>query len=181
MIKSVIDPANALQEKLFEIPSYVTAFEQKDPTVLTQWLQWIEALEALFKSYNFTQCAEIAGYRASIITTHYSAIEKRREKRKALHYAAVKSVQPVQQILSDKYHELHEKIEHVRTLIKQILIPAKDAGMITYDNKTDFTLFIETLLVQFKAHEQLRPSINNAMALLGKYDVIRIIAEEINL
>ncbi|MGH1383824.1 hypothetical protein [Kordia sp.] len=181
MKKSVIEPANVLQEKLFEIPAIVTSFGKQESNILKKWLHWLEELESIFEKYNFTQCAEIAGYRASLISSYSFPTEKRTQKRKQVNHAALVSVQPVQQILSDKSNELNEKINQVRTLIKQILIPAKDAGMINYDPKTDFTAFMESLLIQFKSHEQVRPSINSAIALIGKYDVIRILAEEIEL
>ena len=64
-------------------------------------------------------------------------------------------------------------------MIKQIMIPAKDAGMINYDKNNDFTAYLESLLAQFKSHEQLAPGINSAIASIGKYDVLKIIAEEI--
>lgn len=181
MKKSVIEPANVLQEKLFEIPSMVTSFGKQEGNVSEKWLDWLEELESIFKKYNFTQCAEVAGYRASIIVSCNIITEKRSQKRKQVRQAALVTIQPVQQILSDKSNELNDKINQVRTLVKQILIPAKDAGMINYNPEIDFTVFMESLLVQFKSHEQVRPSINSAIALIGKYDVIRILAEEIEL
>lgn len=181
MKKSVIEPANVLQKKLFEIPAIVTSFGNQESYILKKWLHWLEELESIFEKYNFTQCAEIAGYRASIISSYSLVTEKRTQKRKQINQSALSTIQPVQQILSDKSNELNEKINQVRTLIKQILIPAKDAGMINYDPKTDFTAFIETLLIQFKSHDQVRSSINSAIALIGKYDVMRILAEEIEL
>ncbi|MBL4745543.1 MAG: hypothetical protein JKY08_04175 [Flavobacteriaceae bacterium] len=179
MKKSVIEPANELSEKLFEIPEIVTAFANKETEIFNKWITWLQDLEAVFKKYNFTECAEIAGYRAAVLASSQSFDVKRVKKRKLREQVALESVQPVQQILSDRSNLLLDKIEQVRTLVKQILIPAKDAGMIKYDSKMDDTLFMENLLIQFKAHEKVRPSINNAIALLGKYDVIRILTEEI--
>jgi len=181
MKKSVIEPANALQEKLLEIPDIVTAFRKQEGNVSKKWLHWLEDVESLFKKYNFPQCAEVAGYRSSIIASFTLITEKRIPKRKQINQAALETIQPVQQILSNKSNELNDKVNQVKTLIKQILIPAKDAGMIDYNSNNDFTLFIENLLVKFKTHEQVRPSINNAIALIGKYDVMRILAEEIEL
>ena len=72
-----------------------------------------------------------------------------------------------------------EKTDTVRKLIKQILIPAKEAGLIRSENIVDFGLYLESLLQQFKQHPQLASSINNAIGLIGKFDVLRIMAEEI--
>lgn len=59
------------------------------------------------------------------------------------------------------------------------IMPAKDVGIIRIDDIVDFNQYIESLLQQFLQHEQLRPNINNAIALVGRFDVMRIIAEEI--
>ncbi len=180
MRKSVIEPANAFKEKLFEIPDIVSDFAKNKDNICQQWMEWLEELEVIFKKYNYTQCAEIAGYRASIISPAIIVrSEKRSQKRKQQYHKALSSIQPVQQLLSDKSDELNNKIDHVRLLLRQILIPAKDAGMIIYDPPTDFTVFMESLLLQFKNHEQIAPGINNAIATIGKYDVLRLLAEEI--
>ncbi len=179
MKKSILEPARVLQEKLFEIPTLVSSFQNQELNTLKKWMTWLEELELIFKNYNFPQCAELAGYRASILSSYNVATEKRKEKRKKVHQAALTSIQPVQQILSDKSEELNQKIDQVRSLIKQILLVAKDAGIIQYNPNTDFMFFVESLLHEFKSHEQIRSSINSAILLIGKHDVIRIIAEEI--
>jgi len=157
----------------------VTRFQKKEHAVIDEWIVWLINLENLFKKYNYTEAAEIAGYRANILASTACEDGKRIKKRKVMNTAAMQTIQPVQQILSDISNRLEEKIEVVRTLINQILIPAKDAGMIKYDSKTDFSLYLESLLAQFKSHEQLAPGINSAIASIGKYDVLRILAEEI--
>lgn len=179
MKKSIIEPANALKKKLFEIPKLVTAFQEHDTSIFHDWMSWLQELENIFQKYNFTQCAEIAGYRANIMSNYYQIGNRRIHKRKHLNQIGLSSVQPIQKILTDKSQELNDKIEQVRILIKQILIPAKDAGMIEYDHNKDINLFMESLLFQFKSHEQVRPLINNAIVLIGKYDVIRILIQEI--
>lgn len=180
MRKSVIEPANALNKKLFEISGIVSSFANKENNICQYWINWLEELEKIFKNYNYTQCAEIAGYRASVISfSLFNNGDKRSQKRKQQFQKAFSSVQPVQQLLSAKTDELNGKIDNVRILLRQILIPAKDAGITNYDTSTDFTEFMESLLIQFKKHDQIAPGINNAIAIIGKYDVLRILAEEI--
>lgn len=182
MRKSVIEPANALNEKLFEIPALVTSFAINENNICDKWITWLEELEEIFKKYNYSQCAEIAGYRSTILSSTFgNGSEKRSQKRKHRIKSALSCVQPVQQLLSDKSDELNEKIDQVRLLLRQILIPAKEAGMIKYDSTIDFTTFMESILEQFKRHEQIAPGINNAIATIGKSDVLRLLAEEIEL
>lgn len=179
MRKSVIEPAIIFKKELFTIPNMVSRFQNKEHAVTEEWILWLTHIEDLFTQHNYTEAAEVAGYRANVIAAAACEEGKRIKKRKQMTVAAISSVQPVQQILSDVSNRLEEKIEAVRSMIKQILIPAKDAGMINYDPKTDFSSYLESLLAQFKSHEQLAPGINSAIASIGKYDVLKIIAEEI--
>lgn len=174
-----MDPAKELQLKLFEIPEIVSSFSNKENKICERWINWLEDLEKILKKYKYSQCAAIAGYRSTIISKSMMVTIKRAERKKMTFNQAMSSIQPVQQILSDKSNELTEKIEQARILIRQIIIPAKDAGMINYDKNTDFTVFIESLITQFKTHDQVAPLINNTLASIGKYDVMRILAEEI--
>lgn len=179
MRKSVIEPAVTLKKELFTIPNMVTRFHKKEHAVTEDWINWLTHLEHILTKYNYTEAADIAGYRANVLAAAACEEGKRVKKRKQMTIAAVNSVQPVQQLLSEITNLLEEKIEAVRSMIKQILIPAKDAGMINYEAHTDFTDYLESLLAQFKSHEQLAPGINSAIASIGKYDVLKIIAEEI--
>lgn len=178
MRKSVIEPAIIFKKELFTIPNIVSRFQQKEHSVTEEWILWLIHIEDLFTKHNYSEAAEIAGFRANVLAAAYEE-GKRVKKRRQMTAAAISSVQPVQQILSDVSHRLENKIEAVRSMIKQILIPAKDAGMINYNPETDFSSYLESLLAQFKSHEQLAPGINSAIASIGKYDVLKIIAEEI--
>jgi hypothetical protein len=102
-----------------------------------------------------------------------------RNKRKQIFSKAIQTINPAQDILFVLYKVLTEKIDVVRVLIRQILVPAKEVGFIKYDSSVDFTQYIESLLHQLKSHEQLKASINSAIASIGKIDVMRLLAEEI--
>ncbi|PPK94819.1 hypothetical protein LY01_01572 [Nonlabens xylanidelens] len=179
MRKSVIEPASIFRKELFSIPEKVTRFQKKEHNITDEWIAWLTHLEDLFTKYHYTEAAEVAGHRAQVIAAAAFEEGKRVKKRKLMTTAAINTVQPVQQLLTDVSNKLEEKIEVVRNLIKQILVPAKDAGMINYEPGHDFTAYLEKLLAQFKTHEQLAPSVNSAIASIGKYDVLKILAEEI--
>jgi hypothetical protein len=179
MRKSVIEPAEQLRIELYKLSNLVDKFQAQEPGITDLWLTWIRELEDLLKKYGYRETAEITGHRASILSNANRVDKQKRKLSRKKRLAALATVQPIQQLLSDKCMELEDKIDAVRIMIKQILLPAKDAGMFTYDPKTDFSSYLESLLTQFKSHEQLAPGINNAIASIGKYDVLKIIAEEI--
>ncbi len=181
MVESTIDIASAIQAKLLLVPELVCKFENKDIYALQDWLAWIKDSEALLKKYNFAECAEIAGLHALICHEELKIYTDKRIKKKTVIAQAVSTVNPSQQILQNIYNRLQEKIENVRVVMKQILVVAKSAGLLNFNSeKETFTQFLQSLLNQFKSHVQLAPSINSAIASIGRFDVIRILAEEIS-
>ena len=194
MVKSVIDTSQSIHQQLMKVGELVDMFDKRDYDAIEAWLLWLKESEILLKTHNYTETSLLAGLRATIIKEKKNVDTAERNKRKNVIYQAVSTVDAAQQILFDINNKLVEKINGVRTLIKQILIPAKEAGLIktpkeegflknlftkNKDN-VDFTAYLETLLQQFKQNQQLAPSINNAIILIGKFDVLRIMAEEID-
>ena len=143
-------------------------------------MSWIQDSEVLLKEHNHTACSRLAGLRADIERVSLTSDRQRGSRKKRLS-VAISTVNPAQEVVSDIFDSNNQIIEEVRTLIKQILVPAKEAGLISYDSTTDFTEYLEKLLNQFKQHQQLSPLISRAIASIGKYDVLRLLAEEIDL
>ncbi len=180
MRASVLEIRNALYAQLLQVSALVSGFETKKPSAVADWDGWLKATEELCQQFNLVECAELAGFRSAIL--HAASIHESsaNTKRKRVFTKALETVQPAQALCADRFRKLDDKIETVRQLIRQILVPAKEAGCIQYDPMVDFTAYIEPLLQQFRKHEQLAASINGAIALVGRHDVILILAEEID-
>ncbi|MDR0207074.1 MAG: hypothetical protein LBI45_07470 [Bacteroidales bacterium] len=176
--KSVLDIAQAIHEKLMQVSSIVNDFEQRAYFATGNWINWLKESEELLIKFQYGESAQLAGLRATILGESFPILPTRNRRRQVFS-RAIQTINPAQDILFGLYKILTEKIEVVRVLIRQILIPAKEAGFIEYDSSIDFTRYIESLLQQLKSHEQLKPSINSAIASIGKIDVMRLLAEEI--
>ncbi|MDR2684135.1 MAG: hypothetical protein LBB53_01985 [Prevotellaceae bacterium] len=174
-----MDISNALHRQLMKIGGVVDMFNNQDYDATDNWLQWLKDSENLLKTYNYSEMSLLAGLRANIIK-EIKSVDSERNKRKRIVHQALSTVDEGQKVLFDINKQLLEKVNNVRTLIRQILIPAKEAGLINKTEIVDFTQYLESLLQQFKKHQQLAPSINNAVAMIGKFDVLRIIADEID-
>ena len=94
---------------------------------------------------------------------------------------AASTVNEAQDILFSINAALRDNIDKVTTLVRQIMVPAKEAGIIQPPESQDITSYVENLLAQFKNHEQLKSSIYNAETLVGRFDLLRIIANELNM
>jgi len=176
--KSLMDIAQAIHEKLMQVSGIVNDFEQRAYFATPNWMTWLKESEELLKKFQYGESAQLAGLRATIVGEFFP-MQPTRNRRRQIFSKAIQTINPAQDILYTLYKILTEKIEVVRTLIRQILVPAKEEGFIKYDTSIDFTQYIESLLQQLKSHEQLKPSINSAIASIGKVDVIRLLAEEI--
>jgi hypothetical protein len=178
--KSVIDIANAIHEKLMQVSGIVDAFAERAYFATDSWMTWLKESEEMLKNFQYGESAQLAGLRATILSEFFP-LQPTRNRRRQIFSKAIQTINPAQDVLYNLYKILTEKIEVVRVLLRQILVPAKEAGLIQYDPSTDFTLFIESVLQQLKSHDQLKPSINSAIASIGKIDVMRLLAEEIEL
>ncbi|MFO7869395.1 MAG: hypothetical protein R6U95_08885 [Bacteroidales bacterium] len=179
MKKSLLEPEKELRNRLLAITGIVELCEHNNYESVSVVLDWLKNTENFFEKYNYVQCAEIAGYRASILAGQITISEKRSLQKKYVRKKAIETIQPVQQILSHKYEEINSKLENVRSLIKQILVPAKEMGLISYQKNIDLNSYIESLMLELKKNKQVAPLLNSAIITVGKYDVIRIIADEL--
>lgn len=178
MRKSVVAPSLELKEKLLEVGVLVDNFQNKKSSAVVDWLLWLKNTEEILKKYNYSETADLAGLRAAILATGNNS-ESRRSGKKAQIQKALETINSAQQVVLVKQSQLEERIEKVRTIIRQVVTLAKTAGLIKLRPGENFTAFLEQFLMQMQQHEQLQPSINMAIATVGKYDTLRILAEEI--
>lgn len=180
MKSSIIIPSEELKKLLIQVGAHVTSFERKERDAVSKWLTWLSEAEDTLKQNNYSETSEIAGIRADIMAVKFG-VGSAKEIRKQQIKCALESVREAQAVVLAKQTFLEEKLDSVRDVMKQIVTMAKQAGMIQYDASIGFTNFIEHFFVQLQRHEQLAPSINNAVASIGRADTIRILAEEIEL
>ena len=174
---SSLDFEQELYSKLVEIPAIVTGFRQRNGQAEILWQQWLKDTEDILFKYNCVECASLAGFRADILAAKADP-ETTVGGRKSTASRILKTINPAQSIVVSVHNRVSDNVENVRVFFKQILTQAKTAGVLKYDDSSDFTAFIEGLLKQFRFNDQLAPSVNNAVATLGYTDVIRLLAEE---
>lgn len=180
MRKSALTPSTEIRKQLFQVGSLVDAFQRKQSGVVDEWLKWLKVSEDLLKNYGYSETAELAGLRAEIMAVAHGSI-RGKEQRKAIRKKALETISVAQRLLLDKQLQLEEKIEKVRMLIRQITTIARQAGMLEFQPGMDFTAFLDQFLLQMQQHEQLQPSISSAIAMIGRSDTLRILAEEVEL
>lgn len=179
MKKSLLEPEKELRERLLAVTGIIQLFEHSNQESVTTVIDWLKNTEQFFEKYNYVQCAEIAGYRSALLASQINVNENRTKNKKFVRKKALETIQPVQEILSNKYNEIHSKLENVRNFIRQILVPTKDMGLITYEKGVDLNSYIESLILELSKNIQIAPLLNNAIITVGKFDVIRIIADEL--
>lgn len=175
---SVLTPSNDLKEKLMEISALVTAFQNKENSAWDNYFSWLQSTEELLKKYNYSIASSFASIRAELLAINFESISVK-EKRKKRQHKALQTIQTAQITLHKKQQALDEKIEQVRTVLKQIIVVTKQAGMLQIERGQDMTYFLESFLMQLQQHKQVSATVNNAIASIGRFDVLRLLGEEI--
>ena len=152
------------------VPQIVNLLEKHNSVAVTQWLSWLSDAEDHLKHYGMPECAQIAGLRASLASNQKLSRQEKRE-------AALSTVSPAQEVIYNMYTKVNVSVENVYILFRQIIVPMRTAGIINIDGIDDLTTYINDLLRQLLANEQLSASVNGAIASVGRSDVLRIIAD----
>lgn len=170
MKTSSIDKRESFSGLLMRVPQIVKLHLKRSPVAVSEWLVWLSNAEDLLQHYGMPECAQIAGLRASLASNEKQSRQEKRE-------AALATVNSAQDIIYNIYTKANINVENAYTLFRQIIVPMRTAGIINIDGIIDLTGYVNDLLRQMLANEQLSASVNGAIASVGKADVIRIIAE----
>ncbi len=181
MNKTIINPCLELKSQLLKVGAMVSRFEGNDYSAVKAWNNWLIEVEAILEKYHFSEAAEIAGLRAQTLVENTEP-GQRVSKRKSSMQRSLRTVSAAQIAVLGVQKHLEDKLEGVRLIIKQIVLASRDAGF-TFgaDKGDDFTVYVDSLLTQLQQHEQLKSGINKAIAVIGKYDTLRVLAEEITM
>lgn len=170
MKTSSIDKRESFSGLLMRVPQIVKLHLKRSPVAVSEWLVWLSDAEDLLQHYGMPECAQIAGLRASLASNEKQCRQEKRE-------AALSTVSPAQEVIYNIYAKVNVSVENVYILFRQIIVPMRTAGIINIDGVDDLTAYINELMRQLLANEQLSASVNGAIASVGRSDVLRIIAD----
>ena len=171
MLSSNIEKRDALGNLLMRVPGIVESFSKKDSCSVNVFLDWLSESEKLLKEYNLVECSQVAGVRASLLH------RKQTCQRKELFAYATSQVNVAQTIIYNIYSPLNTRIETIKLLFKQLLSPILLSGNLCIDASMDLSIQIDSLIKSLRVNDQISGNINNAIASIGKIDVMRIIAD----
>lgn len=170
----------SLANKLLEFPGLVDSLRNKDADFLELLEKWMKEIEVILKNNRISECAVIAGYRSKIIAPLFTEPQKRSIKKRQLQIASEIMFELQDTVLSAvKPHEI--KVNEAKDLLIHLLSIVKQSGALKYTDQTDFQEFIISVWQLCSTHEQLKLATIKILTLISQIDVLRIIAEEINL
>lgn len=170
----------SLVNKLLEYPGLVDSLRNKDADFLEALEKWMKEIEMILKNNRISECAIIAGYRSKIIAPLFTEPQKRSVKKRQLQIASGIMFELQDTVLSVvKPHEM--KVSEAKDLLIHLLSIVKQSGALKYTDQTNFQEFIISVWQLCSTHEQLKLATIKILTLVSQTDVLRIIAEEINL
>jgi hypothetical protein len=180
MIKPILDIVNQLDKQLLILPAIVDEIAQKNIQSPDKLINWLRLVEQDFQKAGFSECAEIAGLRASMLSPELRENSRSSKKKERLLHAA-NTVGQAQKIISGFIKPARAKIDESRSIIRQILLIVKPSGILDYPEGVSFNDYIQGSWHALKTNDQLGAGINKILAVLNQSDAIRIFAEEIDM
>lgn len=169
-----------LNSKLIEFPDLVDSLRKKDYNFLELLENWMKEIETILKNNRISECAVIAGYRSKIIAPLFTESQKRSTKKRQLQLASEIMFELQDTVLTViKPHEI--KVNEAKDLLIHLLSIVKQSGTLKYTNQINFQEFINSIWQLCSTHDQLKQGTVKILTLISQIDVLRLIAEEINL
>jgi len=178
MRKSIISSNEDLKEQLLKLGGIVDMFSKNDNSSLSIWNHWLKSTEEILKKYNYSEASEVSGLRSQLLITDVDSKQKR-NKRKSNFRRYLKTIAPAQTVVLHLQKSLEIKIENTRDIVKQLIIAADQLEVLESKNGANLNLHIDYLFIKLEQNEQLKPAVKNAFSILGKFDTIRLMAEEL--
>ena len=169
-----------LNGKLIEFPNLVDRLREKNYDFLKLLENWMKETEGILKNHRIPECAVIAGYRSKVMTPLFTETQKRSIRKRQLELASEMMFDVQNTVLSVmKPHET--KVNEAKDLLIHLLSIIKQSESIKYTDRTNFQEFVNSIWNLCSTHEQLKQGSVKILSLVSQTDVLRILAEEINL
>lgn len=178
MKKSSLAVAEVISKQLLFYPGLVDKLGNKDDDFVSSLMNWLKELEILFKDYNISESAEVAGLRSKILAPLFGDSTRRAAKKAQLKIAA-EVLYDIQQVAQGILRPHEQKVNEARDILDRLLGVLSQTGAVRYKEGQDFQAFINSIWSVCITHEQLKPGAIKVLTLVTQADVIRIIAEDI--
>lgn len=179
MKPSPITIVETLKTKLMLFPKLVDSLQNKDSSFLIDLENWMKDIELIFKNNSISEVSEIAGLRSKILAPLFSDSQNRSARKRQIQVAS-QCLYDIQSTVLRIVNPYEIKINEAREIVLQLLQILSQSGSLKFNN-TNFQGFVNQIWIVFSSHEQLRPSTAKILTLLPQTDLLRLIAEEINL
>ena len=170
----------SLKHQLTAFPDLVNKLKNKDYNFLELLENWMIETETILKNNNIAQCSTIAGFRSKIIVPLFEETKGRSQKKKQMQIAA-ESMFEIQDTVLNVLKPFEQKVSEARDLLRHLLNVLKQSGAVKYTDEVNFQDFINIIFKLFLTHEQLKLSMVGILTLVSQIDILRIIADEIEL
>lgn len=181
MKKSLLNIVYQLNEQLLAYPQIVDLLEQKDYNFVPKFYSWMKETEEILKNNGLSEVSEIAGLRAKILATRYSE-DQRNSAKKQQSKVSAEILYDTQALVLKIIKPYEARVEECRELISHLLNIVNQSEAIRYNSESDdFQQFLNQLWTLFTNHQQLKPGAVKLQSYLSQQDILRIMAEEINL
>ncbi len=177
MLKSTLLIVQRVSQRLLQMPDLVRAFQRKSPTAVSDLLRWIDDTEAALSGHGMVAAAELAGFKARILTPAFED-QHRGSRRRRQFVAALALLHDLQRATQDALQPMAHKVDQARDLVRHLLQIVAQSGAVQHDPAQNPSVLLEQIWSLATTHEQLRPIVAQMRSLLPADDIRMLLAEE---
>lgn len=179
MRKSTLSLVETLKAQLLQVSKMTDMVARRDPSLVEVLIAWTKSTESILASYTISDVAELAGLRSKLLSLRqaHGSGTTRRERYKV----ASDLLYEIQHVVLVIVKPHEEKVAECRALVRQLLSLVSQSGALPYDTTISLDVFLDRVWSAISRHDQLKSSAARLRSILVPSDVMRLLAEEIDL
>lgn len=178
MKTSILEKHTFFETSIAKVILISELFRNKSSKFFNSLDEWLLDNEKMLKQLNYTEASEFSILQNQITALKLKDIPNKRRQQFLL---GSECLEKAHHILRQLQEPIKTKIEQGKETIKQILTVIKEVPDFAKTKKENFDSYIKRLWIKLKTDDQFRAICMQVRTILPEIDVLRIIADEIDL
>ena len=161
-----------------ELHQVANFMERRSAQALPAFREWLFASETLLKEFNLPQMSKLSSLRAQL--AHFVPENRVSKKKERFHFAS-NLLAEAQECLWTLYTGYQQKVSRAKEIINQLLGVVYQSGEFEYKDSQDFTAYVSSIWEFCCSNEQLSAFAIQVSSQFSRSDILRLIADEIEI
>ncbi len=178
MRTSIIEKHIFFESSIFKVGLLSELYRSKSSRFHTELSLWLSENETVLKQFGFSESSQFSLLRNQLFATN---LKRTSLKRKQQFLIMGECLEKAHEILTRLYDPIKAKIEQGKETVQQVLIIIQETPEFAKSKKEDFNNYIKRIWSVLKKNAQFKSITIQLRTILPEVDILRIIAEKIEL